>query len=264
MDKFFEQLQKDWGNWGNIFSVKTLYIQDPSPFKRLIENGFSKENSRIVFSVCPDDVNRLHDRDTIENSLLEKFGDEFHLGNLAAYPIGGVAGISAVSHHSPDCIEGECRTPGNLIFFISPHLGLDLENELLYGYIQRPGQDKLTTSCGAMMAFLHTIRHAENVSDLEEIKVDPNDPAKSILFRELVETYKEEIIENLHSQDINETILKLTRINYDLVMSKFKLMMQAFLEKGEFHGEFAIIGGVTINTTREDYFIFRDYTLNSL
>lgn len=264
MEKFKEQLKKDFGDWGTIFTVKDVLTQEPSPFKRLLDMDFTKTNSRIIFSVCPDDVNRLHDRDTIENKLRETFGDEFHLGNLAAYPIGGVTGISAASHHSPDCIEGECRTPGNLIFFINPHVGLDLETEILYGYIQRPGQDKLSTSCGAMMGFLHIIRHADSIADLENVKMDPNDPAKAILFEELIKNHKKEILENLHSEDMNAIVIKLTKINYQLVMTKFKAMMQAFLERNEFKGEFAIIGGITVNTVHEDYFIFRDYTLNSL
>ncbi|HUW89064.1 MAG TPA: hypothetical protein VMV43_00945 [Candidatus Nanopelagicaceae bacterium] len=263
MNTYLEQLRKDFGDWGNILSVGTLFTQDPSPFKRLLDIGFSKENSRIIFSVCPDDVNRLHERDTIENKLRERFGEEFHLGNLAAYPIGGITGISAASHHCPDYVEGECRRSGNLIFFISPHLGLDLENEVLYGYIQRPGQVKLTTSCGAMMGFLRSIRSAVTVNDLYNFKKDPNDPTNTILFKDLIDNYKEEIIENLHSQDINLTIIKLAKINYDLVMTKFKTMMQAFLEMGNFKGEFAIIGGITVNTQHEDFFIFRDHFLNS-
>ncbi|NVM19893.1 MAG: hypothetical protein HWN80_19490 [Candidatus Lokiarchaeota archaeon] len=46
-------------------------------------------------------------------------------------------------------------------------------------------------------------------------------------------------------------------------MSTFKTMMKAFLEKGDFKCEFAIIGGITVNTQQEDLFIFRDYFLNS-
>ena len=263
MNTYLEQLEKDFGNWGKILSVGTLFTQYTSPFKRLIEMGFSKENSRIVFSVCPDDVNRLHERNTLENKIREKFGEEFHLGNLAAYPIGGITGISAASHHPPDRVEGECRNPGNLIFYLSPHLGLDLEHELRYGYIQRPGQNKLTTSCGAMMGFLRSIRHADTTNDLYNFKEDPNDPTKTILFKDLIDNYKEEIMENFHGQDINLTIIKLAKINYDLVITKFKTMMQAFLEKGDFKGEFVIIGGITVNTQQEDFFIFRDYLLNS-
>ncbi|MHA1148048.1 MAG: hypothetical protein ACTSR8_07355 [Promethearchaeota archaeon] len=265
MNKYFNQLKNNFDDWGRIFPVSTLLTQETSPFKKLLERGFSAKNSRIVFSVCSDDINRLVDRDTIENKLIKQFGAEFHLGNLAGYPIGGITGINAASHHAPNCMEGGSRTPGNLIFYISPHLGLDIEAEIRYGYVQRPGQVKLTSSCGAMMGFLRAIRHADTISDLQKkIKEEPNDLAKSFLFRELIKNYGKEIIEDLHSQDINQNIMKLAKINYDLIMTKFKLMMKTFLDKYGFKGDFGIIGGITINTQKEDYFIFRDYYLNSL
>lgn len=265
MNPYLNELQEDFGDWGTVFSVQNILSQDPSPFKRLVDKGFSMINSRIVFSVCPDDINRLHDRDTMENKIKEQFGEEFHLGNLAAYPIGGVSGITAASHHPPDTVIENAHHQGNLIFFISAHTGLTiLEDETRYGYVLRPGQDKFTTSCGAMMGFLKSIRHVTKLSEFKKVQNDPLDPCKTVLFKELLDNYKEEIIERLHSQDLNQTIIQLTKINYQLIMDKFKAMLTAFLEKEKFEGEYAIIGGITVNTEKEDYFIFRDYALNSL
>ncbi len=121
MSEFIDQLQKDYGSWGKVCNINDFMTE---VIRSLSENDFKKENSRLVFSVCPDDVNRLEQRDTIEKGLKKEYDSEFHLGGLGAYPIGGVSGITAASHHPPDNLKGGERKDGNLIFFISPHVGL--------------------------------------------------------------------------------------------------------------------------------------------
>ncbi len=89
MDSHHEQLQKDFSEWGKIFKPSTPLTDENSPVKQLIDKNFSKDNSKLVLSVCPDDINRLPERKSIENTIKENFGGEFHLSNLAGYPIGG-------------------------------------------------------------------------------------------------------------------------------------------------------------------------------
>ncbi len=264
MNTLLEQLQKDFGEWGTIVPASSLCTQESSPFKRILSKGFTKENSRLVFSVCSDDINRLEERTTIENEVIKVFGGEFYLGTLAACPIGGVTGIVAASHHAPEkAPEGEHKH-GNLIFLISPHIGLTItESEVLYGQVMRPGQTKLSNCCGVMMGFLKSLRHAKTIKDVEPVKEDENDPAKSLLFKGLLEDFSEDIDEMLQIFEMNSTIIASAKINYDLVMKKFKEMLRIFNQKEHFAGHYAIIGGLTVNTEKEDYFVFRDYAINS-
>ncbi len=264
MNTLLQQLQKDFGEWGSVLSASSLFTQDDSPFKRISSKGFTKENSRLVFCVCSDDINRLEERTTIENAVKKVYNGEFHLGTLAAYPIGGATGITAGSHHAPEKAPEGGHKHGNLIFVICPHIGLTItETEILYGQILRPGQHKLSNCCGAMMGFLKSLRHAKSICDVEPVKGDENDPAKTLLFKGLLEDFAEDVDEMLQLFEMNSTIIASAKINYALVLKRFKEMLRIFNEKEHFSGHYAIIGGLTINTVKEDYFIFRDYAINS-
>ncbi len=265
MDKYNQQLQKDFSSWGKIFTPSDLLTDDNSPINRLLEQGFSIENTKLVLSVCPDDINRLPQRDTIEKTLKKTFGGEFHLGNLAGYPIGGLTGIVAASHHVPYKIIENKKIDGKLVFFISPHVGLAItQSETIYGQIFRPGQQTTSNCCGAMMGFLHHLRHAGKIEDIDKIAENDKDPMMMILFKELLDDYSREVGELLKIFEMNNLVIEASKLNYKLIMGKFKAILQGFLDKKAFQGEYAIIGGITINTMESDYFIFRDYTLNSL
>jgi hypothetical protein len=255
------QLINDFGNWGHIFHVDELLTDKDSPFYDMINSGFSKENSRMVMSVCPDDINRSRQRKTIETLLIEQFGEEFHLGTLGAYPIGGLLGIITASHHVPLKKGIEDKRTGNLIFFISPHLGLTIEDDIWYGYIYRANQEMLSTCCDALMNFLKSFRHVESLDEIEAIKEDDKDIAKSHLFKELIDDYKEKLIVNLHSEHINNGIIKLSKLNYELVMKKFEDILESFYAKEHFKGKIAVIGGITINTQKDDFFILKKYRI---
>jgi len=265
MDKYLKQIEIDFGEWGDIFTPYDLFKENNSPFKRLCEKGYSRANSRLVFSVCSDDINRLRERITIENSLKEQFGEEFHLGNLAAYPIGGLSGIIAASHHTPNIFGGEESKTSNLIFFINPHVGLVITtDEVIYGHTFRPSQIRSTNCCEPIMEFLHYLRHAESFKDIKKISDDMDDPMKVLLFQEFLNNHRQEVEELLKIFEMNHLIIETTKLNYKIVINKFNSILKKFLEMEEFEGNYAVMGGITVNTKDMDYLIFRDYALNSI
>lgn len=260
MSKFFEQIKNDFDNWGKACIIND-FMEDVK--KSLKEKKFKKENSRLIFSVCPDDVNRLQEIKTIENALKGEYGGEFHLGGLGAYPIGGVSGITAASHHPPDNIINGDRKDGNLIFFVSPHMGLIEKENFIYGKIIRPGQIKVTSSCGAMMGFLGALKQAGTPESFN-IAPDGNntDPTRMVLHQELISNYSDRLKDILAIENDNKQVIEMFKLNYDVVINKAKQMIKEFLEKEKDHfkGNIALIGGITVNVTTRDHFILKDIT----
>ncbi len=256
MDNFSKQLQEDFGDWGSVLTLKEYIDQMEST---LPKHDFFKSNSRLIFSVCPDDINRLYERETIESALSEYDG-EFHLGSLAAYPIGGVSAIIAASHHTPDNILDGKRHIGNIIFFVSPHVGMMMEPELMYGKIIRPGQSKATSSCGAMIGFLNTLKQCNKAEDLNVDGDVSIDPVKVILYKELKENYLEKLNSILNEKDEKAQVIALSILNYELVIDKLNEMIKKFLEVSKFEGKIVIIGGITVNSLKKDYFILKEFT----
>jgi hypothetical protein len=264
MSVFIKQLQNDYGKWGKVFTLNN-FMEEVN--KNLSGNDLKKNNSRLVFSICPDDINRLEERETVENTLKKEYNGEFHLGGLGAYPIAGVSGITAASHHPPDNIMDRGRKNGNLIFFISPHFGLIENGNFTYGKVIRPGQEKITSSCGAMMGFLDQIKQEGSPKNFKIATDEKNtDPTRIVLHRELINNYAKELSDILALENENQQVIDLFKVNYDLVMNKVKEMINEFLEKEKEHfkGNIALIGGITVNIPTKDHFILKEisYPIN--
>jgi len=263
LDRFFERLNQDFGRWGDIIPLEELFTHSFSPFKFVIDKGFLRGNTRLVFSVCSEEVNRLRERKTIEHALVNTLGEPFYIRTLAAYPIGDDSGNGVITPLIQEFRENNAQKVNNIIFFLSPHVGLTLGNEIRYGYLYNSSQTELTTCCEIIMDFLKGLRHLQKIEDTPHFHIDSSDSMKNLVYNKLWETYKEEIMQNLHSQDINMTIIKISVLHYELIMRKFKEIIPLFLTNYNFDGEYAVIGGITINTRDTDYFVFRDYTFNS-
>ncbi|MHA1149683.1 MAG: hypothetical protein ACTSR8_15715 [Promethearchaeota archaeon] len=254
-------IKTDFDSWGSVYNVQEFMDIIKS---KLSEKGYNKQNSRLVFSVCPDDINRLQEVDTLENALTKEFNGEFHLGGLGAYPMGGVSGMTAASHHPPDIVNGNQREDGNLLFYISPHLGLIKESTKSYGKIIRPGQTKITSSCGAMMGFLAALKEA---GAPENFIITPDDkmidPTRIALHTDLIKNYSEDLKNLLKIEDSNQQVIDLFKLNYTVVANKAKQIIEAFKEKEKDHykGNIGFIGGLTVNLPGNDNFIVKEIEL---
>ena len=230
--------------------------------EKIMSSDFNGDNSRLVFSVCSDDCNRLEIRENMEKSLTRIYGREFHLGGVAGYPIGGVSAIIAASHHVPDYHSAKTgqTTKGNLIFFISPHVGFIKKDVFLYGRLIRPGQQNPTACCGAMMGFLNELKRAGDVETFNIVPDHDNlDPTRILLHETLIKEYPSQLREILKIEDVNTQIIKLSILNYELISHKVTKMIDEFLRKEYevFQGKIAIITGITINCISRDFFVLR-------
>ncbi len=260
MASIIEQLQNDFGKWGTVYDVEGLVKRIGSDLGAL---GFTVESSRLVFSVCPDDINRLHERKTVEGGLTAKYNGDFHLGSLAAYPISGVTGMAAASHHAPEKHEHGTCVEGNLIFLTSPHVGVLPGVKLAYGKITRPGQEHVTAACGAMMGFLKALKEKKSCKGLDINLDDPLDMARQIIFCELAKRYGTELDAILKINDEGKQVVELAKINHKLVDESIKKMLHTFLSKNHCENHIAIVSGITINAPGEDYFVLKEMsTLN--
>ncbi len=250
-----EQLQTDFGNWGTVFNVEGIVKRIESDLGAW---GFTVESSRLVFSVCPDDLNRLHERKTVEGGLITKYNGDFHLGSLAAYPISGVTGIAAASHHTPERHDHGVCVEGSLIFFASPHVGVLPGAKPAYGKITRPGQEHVTAACGAMMGFLKSLKERKSCKSLDLNLDDPLDLARQVIFCELAKRYGAELDAILKIGDEGKQVIELAKINHKLVEESIKKMLQAFLAKGHCDNHIALVSGITVNAPGEDYFVLKE------
>ena len=237
MQEFKEKIDSDFRKWGHTLNV--------GEFSEKIKNslnpeGFKAENSRLIFSVCSDDYNRLEERENIEKAITNLYGREFHLGGLAGYPISGISGIIEACHHAPNNKNADSQLVrnGNLIFFVSPHVGLIKMEDFYYGRIIRPYQQSPSACCDAIMRFLTELKQAEEIDNLKMTLYPDNlDPSISILQNELLDGYKDKLLNLLKLDDVNSQVIQLIILNCDLILDKIKfdenLVKWSFLEKGK-------------------------------
>jgi hypothetical protein len=146
-------------------------------------------------------------------------------------------------------------------------MGVIETERYLYGKIIRPGQEKITNSCGAMMGFLDALEDVGSLDNFEVVS-DPNDvdPTRVVLHTELINNYEEWLNKILQMDDPNEQVVDLFKLNYDLVIKKTDEMIKEFLEleRDHFEGNIAVIGGITVNTTSGDNFILKEIKFPNL
>merc|ERR1719433_874293 len=109
--------------------------------------GLNPLNTLFGTSCCPDEINS-----DAKARLINYFryhwgrsdhhwGDYFPLGGIGCLPFVGKTGFGAFSHHVPE--------DGNVLVLFGPHVGISKEGEV--GKIERRGQPKASTSCGAIV-----------------------------------------------------------------------------------------------------------------
>jgi hypothetical protein len=138
---------------------------------------------------------------------------------------------------------------------------MDDAGSAVYGKIIRPGQEKVTSSCGAMMGFIAALKEAGSP---EEFFIAPDenriDPTRVVLHNELIQNYADDLERILAIDDYNNQTLELFKLNHDVVAKKTKEIIDTFLKKEHFEGNIALISGITINIPERDLFLMKDFT----
>ena len=110
--------------------------------KRLSTREYRPYNTILGASLCSDEIDSttLSLQDGFKSAMaVKKDGGVFNLGGLGGVPFVGKSGFGAFLSHVP--------TNGKVLIMYGPHVGIS--NEGVVGKVERVGQDKPSTSCGA-------------------------------------------------------------------------------------------------------------------
>lgn len=109
-----------------------------------VEENLDLEPAQIMLadSICSDDVNSIQ-----YPARASEFLGPFKMGGLDGFPFTGLTGMQAFASHVPD--------DGAVFIYYGPHIGISKDG--IIGEINRFGQHKSSTCCGAANGALHKL-----------------------------------------------------------------------------------------------------------
>jgi hypothetical protein len=190
-----------------------------------LEKEYQSDLSKMLFatSLCSDDVN-------VSTDFRKVLARPFSMGGLGGLPYSGLTGMVAFAHHIPD--------GGDAFVFYGSHIGISDTGVL--GEMRRPGQRKLTNSCGALMLGLERLQQQNEVY----VPINSELDYQQILLERTVMPYKQRI---LQAQNPKKEI---TEVFYEEIHKKIQLLVR--MSKKEFACKrIFLLGGIIINTSPE-------------
>jgi hypothetical protein len=194
-------------------------------YLNFLENEYQSDLSKMLFatSLCSDDVN-------VSTDFRKVLARPFTMGGLGGLPYSGLTGMVAFAHHIPD--------GGDAFIFYGPHIGISDNGEL--GKMRRPGQTKLTNSCGALMLGLERLQQQNEVY----VPINSEIDYQQTLLEQTVMPYKQRILEAQNPKK------EITEVFYEEIHRKIQLLVK--ISKKEFPCErIFLLGGIIINTSPE-------------
>lgn len=122
---------------------------DEAVARVLYKRGYTNKNTLFGSSICPDEVNGGNEE--VFGLMRSRWGESFTLGGLGGIPFAGKSGFGAYVHHVPE--------NGNLFVLFAPHVGISADGSV--GKLQRVGQKKPSTACGASIGAFKTLVNKE-------------------------------------------------------------------------------------------------------
>jgi hypothetical protein len=101
---------------------------------KLIQLGFTDDNTLFADSSCPDELNHDDPEEDITSLFQRRWGEIFPLAGLAGMPFTGKTGWHAFSSHTP--------VDGNIVILFAPHVGVDFTGKV--GNVTREGQNTIS------------------------------------------------------------------------------------------------------------------------
>jgi len=222
-------------------------LPGPTLHKKLVEilseYGFTRDNTILGTSLCPDEVNSV--KGTLAYTMQEYWGNRFRMGGLGGPPSAGKTGYFAFSHHVPE--------DGNVMVLFGPHMGITDTGEV--GKCLREGQLEASSCCGACAAALSQLRSGmseEGLSAKLLLDLDPLDVQQSMLRRAIAP----------HLDRINraeDESAEMAKVTYEWI----EKMMLEIAHTGFGPGNLALIGGILLNMPigYPDYFMPLHFTI---
>jgi hypothetical protein len=190
-----------------------------------LPHGLVSENTLAMVGVCRDELT-----DAVSEPVRNAWGPPFRMSGMAGMLFLGMAGMRAAQGHSPGQ-DGRQR----FVIYVMPHVGIGEDGRI--GYTRRPGQDRITPACGALMAFLGELEAGRMISDL-----DPYDLEMSLL--------RQRLIRAIPYGEIPD-IAGLTAIARDCIVED--LIRTAARMRSWRDADIAVFSGIQIHTPIGDY-----------
>lgn len=190
-----------------------------------LEKEYQSDLTKMLFatSLCSDDVN-------VSTDFRKVLARPFTMGGLGGLPYSGLTGMVAFAHHIPD--------GGDAFIFYGPHIGISDDGVL--GEMRRPGQRKLTNSCGALMLGLERLQQQSEAYVPINLEID----YQQIVLERTVMPYKQRIMEAQNPKK------EITEVFYEEIHKKIQLLVK--MSKNEFACKrIFLLGGIIINTSPE-------------
>jgi hypothetical protein len=194
-------------------------------YLHFLEKEYGADLSKMLFatSLCSDDVN-------VSTDFRKVLTRPFTMGGLGGLPYSGLTGMVAFAHHIPD--------GGDAFIFYGPHIGISDTGVL--GEMRRPGQRKLTNSCGALMLGLERLQQQSEVY----VPINSEIDYQQALLERTVLPYKQRILEAKNPKK------EITEVFYEEIHRKIQLLVK--ISKKEFSCKrIFLLGGIIINTSPE-------------
>lgn len=211
---------------------------DKAVFKTLGTRGFTPENTLFGHSVCSDEINNR--KEQLIPLMINRWQEGFSLGGLGGLPFAGKSGFGAYLHHVPD--------NGKLLIMFAPHVGIDSDGNV--GGLQRDGQAKVSTACGAAIGAYKTLQNRKK-------NPAPEDPLKllDIVRPEYTDQFDpqlDQIVKLLAPrlggiEDSEDSVAFVTYQMYGMIRELITACITQTSDTFDFASEVAVIGGVMIN-----------------
>ena len=202
----------------------------------LRERNYKRDNVLFGTSLCSDEINESPDSllaGLSKNFVDVKRGGVFKLGGLGGVPFVGVSGMGAFVSHCPE--------NGKLLILFGPHVGISQEG--VVGKVERIGQTKVSTSCGAAVGAYKAIvaqnKGGNNGFDMQE---------------EFIIEMLEKRIGNVNRKELkggdDESVAFVTTQMFNLISELLRAQVDTISSKEGFWGrvsEITLLGGIVIN-----------------
>ena len=115
-------------------------------YEELQRHGFRAENTIAFACVCRDEITL-----PLVEDIQRTWGEAFIFSSLGGLPVLGKTGFLAAQQHAPIDEGGLER----YVYYALPHIAIGAQGEL--GVYYRPGRQKVSHACGALVAFHHEL-----------------------------------------------------------------------------------------------------------
>lgn len=194
-------------------------------YDAVLPYGLVSEKTLAMVGVCRDELT-----DSFTEPVRAVWGPPFRMSAMGGMLLLGVAGLQAAQHHAPGT-DGRQR----FVAYVMPHVGIGDDGTI--GLVHRPGQEKTTTACGALMAFRSELADGRVLGDLD-------------LFDLEMSLMRQRLLRSIPYGTVPD-ILELTRIARDVILDD--LARTAARMRSWRAADAAVFSGIHIHTSDGDY-----------